>query len=62
LDKEIVNGSKTNLYIGIAGYSKKYFEEPSMIFDLQRLKEKVDTGTQYIMTQMFFTAKDILNN
>ncbi len=52
--EDLLDASPTDFCIGAAGYPEKHFEAPNLEADVGWVKHKVESGAEYIVSQMFF--------
>lgn len=54
LEDTVIQGIDTPFSYGMACYPEKHEEAPNMESDIHYLKQKVENGADYLVTQMFF--------
>ncbi|RMG25687.1 MAG: methylenetetrahydrofolate reductase [NAD(P)H] [Bacteroidetes bacterium] len=58
---DLIDADKSNFCIGVACYPEKHFESPNLTYDLNILKQKVEAGAHYAVSQMFFDSQKFID-
>lgn len=57
LEEDLLDASASDFCIGVSGYPEKHYEAPNMTVEIQRVKQKINAGAHYVVTQMFYDNK-----
>src|SRR5690606_16763313 len=54
LEENLLDAKPSNFCIGVSGYPEKHFEAPNLKTDIKYVKQKIEAGAEYVVTQMFY--------
>jgi len=57
LEEDLLDAKPTKFCIGVSGYPEKHFEAPNIKVEVDHVKQKISSGGDYVVTQMFYDNK-----
>lgn len=57
LEENLLDAKPTEFCVGVSGYPEKHFEAPNLKTDVKYVKDKIEAGAEYVVTQMFYDNK-----
>jgi methylenetetrahydrofolate reductase (NADPH) len=61
LEDSLLDARPTSFCVGVSGYPEKHFEAPNLVTDIKFVKQKIEAGAEYVVTQMFYDNKLFFN-